>query len=46
MNTVFIPWRRLSWAICPSTHTGPSRSIQPEIAFAIWRTGAGDSGEV
>jgi hypothetical protein len=45
-NTVFMPWRRLSCAICPSTHTAPSRSIHPEMAFAICRTGAGDSGEV
>ena len=45
-NTVFTPGRRLSWATCPSTHTAPSRSIQPAIALAICRTGAGDSGDV
>src|SRR6478609_11842538 len=46
MNTVPSPGRRLIWAICPSTHTGPSRSTQLEIARAICRTGAGAAGEV
>jgi 4-hydroxy-3-methylbut-2-enyl diphosphate reductase len=45
-KTVFIPGRRLTWATWPSTQTAPSRSTQPAIAFAICRTGAGDSGEV
>ena len=45
-NTVFMPWRRLNWATWPSTHTAPSRSTHPEIAFATCRTGAGRSGEV
>ncbi len=46
MNTVCSPGRRLTWATWPSTQTAPRRSTQPEIAFAIDRTGAGDSGEV
>ncbi len=46
MKTVFMPWRRLNCATCPSTHTAPSRSTQPEIALAIVRTCAGFSGEV
>ena len=46
MKTVAMPGRRLTWAIWPSTHTAPSRSTQPEIAFAICRTGAGACGEV
>ena len=46
MNTVPTPGRRLTWATWPSTHTAPSRSTQPAIAFAICRTGAGDCGEV
>src|SRR3954454_216140 len=46
MKTVFIPGRRLTCATWPSTHTAPSRSTQPAIAFAICRTGAGDSSEV
>src|SRR5688500_165696 len=46
MKTVFIPGRRLIWAIWPSTHTGPSRSTHPAIALAICRTGAGDCAEV
>src|SRR4051794_39612004 len=45
-KTVFMPCRRLNCATWPSTHTAPSRSIQPEIALAICRTGAGRSGEV
>src|SRR6478735_1770220 len=45
-KTVLRPGRRLTWATCPSTHTAPSRSTQPAIAFAICRTGAGDSSEV
>src|SRR3954452_6503319 len=45
-NTVFMPGRRLTWATWPSTHTAPRRSTQPAIAFAICRTGAGDSREV
>src|SRR4051794_14859477 len=45
-KTVFMPWRRLNCATCPSTHTAPSLSIHPEIALAICRTGAGRSGEV
>src|SRR6478735_6123941 len=46
MKTVLMPGRRLTWATWPSTHTAPSRSTQPAIALAIWRTGAGDSREV
>ena len=46
MKTVLIPGRRLTCATWPSTHTAPSRSTQPAIALAIWRTGAGDSSEV
>src|SRR4051794_19765794 len=46
MKTVPTPGRLLTWAIWPSTHTAPRRSIQPEIASATWRTGAGASGEV
>src|SRR6478735_5134584 len=46
MKTVFMPGRRLTCATWPSTHTAPSRSTQPAIAFAICRTGAGDSSEV
>ena len=42
MNTVLSPGRRLTCAIWPSTHTAPSRLIQPSIRVAIWRTGAGD----
>src|SRR5687767_14376189 len=45
-NTVLSPGRLLTWATCPSTHTAPSRSTQPAIALAIWRTGAGACGEV
>src|SRR5919112_1672792 len=45
-KTVFRSGRRLTWATWPSTHTAPSRSTQPAIAFAICRTGAGDSSEV
>ena len=40
------PARRLTWATWPSTHTMPSRSIQPATAWAIWRTGAGACGDV
>src|SRR3954470_3501700 len=46
MKTVLIPGRRLTCATWPSTHTAPSRSTQPAMALAIWRTGAGDSSEV
>ena len=46
MNTVPSPGRRLICAICPSTHTGPSRPTQPEMASAICRTGAGAASEV
>ena len=45
-NTVPTPGRRLTWATWPSTQTAPSRSTQLAIAVAIWRTGAGDWGEV
>ena len=45
-KTTLTPGRRLTWATCPSTQTAPSRSTQPEIALAIWRTGAGACGEV
>ena len=43
-KTVLTPGRRLTWATWPSTHTAPSRSTQPAIALAIWRTGAGAAG--
>ena len=45
-KTVFIPPRREIWVTWPSTHTAPSRSIHWPIAWVIWRTGAGCSGEV
>ena len=45
-KTVPTPGRLLTWATWPSTHTAPSRSTQPEMALAIWRTGAGACGEV
>src|SRR4051812_32599284 len=37
--------RRLSWAICPSTHTSPSRPIQSATLRATVRTGQGASGD-
>jgi hypothetical protein len=43
-NTVAMPGRRVTCAICPSTHTVPSRSIHPDTALATDRTGAGASG--
>ena len=43
MKTVLTPGRRLTWAICPSTHTLPSLSIHWVTALATARTGAGDS---
>ena len=46
MKTVFMPCLRLNCATWPSTHTTPSLSTHPEIAFAIVRTCAGFSGEV
>ena len=46
MNTVWIPGRRLIWAIWPSTQTAPSRSTYWETRLAIWRTGAGDCADV
>ena len=45
-KTVFMPPRRLIWVTCPSTQTAPRRSIHWPIAWVIWRTGAGCSGEV
>ncbi len=46
MKTVAMPGRRLTWASWPSTQIAPSRSTQPAIAVAIWRTGAGAAAEV
>ena len=45
-KTVFIPARRLIWVTWPSTQTAPSRSTHRRSRWAIWRTGAGCSGEV
>src|SRR5919112_3055345 len=42
-NTVAAP-RRDSWAICPSTHTSPSRPIHSATLRATVRTGHGASG--
>ena len=39
------PDRRLISISCASTHTGPSRSIQPRTRCAIRRSGCGLSGE-
>src|SRR3954468_1866859 len=43
-NTVAAP-RRDSWAICPSTHTSPSRPIHSATLRATVRTGQGASGD-
>ena len=42
------PWpgRRVSSATWPSTHTSPSRAIQPAISCEACRTGIGCSAEV
>lgn len=45
-NTTPAPGRRDSWVICPSTHTAPSRSIQPPINRETSPTGRGASGVV
>ena len=43
-NTVR-PARRLTSISCASTHTGPSRSIQPRTLWEISRSGCGFSGD-
>jgi hypothetical protein len=43
-KTVLAPGRREIWAICPSTHTQPSRPIHSPIRWLTTRTGQGDSG--
>ena len=43
MNAVRVPGRTLICVIWPSTHTLPSRSIQPATLVATVRTGQGSS---
>ena len=43
-NAVRVPGRRLSWVICPSTQTVPSRWIHAAIWSETTRTGHGCSG--
>ncbi|GAA2127953.1 4-hydroxy-3-methylbut-2-enyl diphosphate reductase [Streptomyces synnematoformans] len=43
MKTTPAPGRRDSWVICPSTHSAPSRSIQPPIFRETTPTGMGVS---